>query len=151
MGVIYVVQPLNDEVADLLTTIDIDHPNGVPSRNPTVREIVTVIEELPGYTVEYSGGNVGEFWQASVGKLPPPADARLTNLNIHKFQGMDEENEIAFEKGWPELIVDILIRIARHTGPLMLVADTSEYPIVIPGNADRSHILQMWEDTKQEG
>ncbi len=57
---------------------------------------------------------------------------------------MDEPNEIVFERGWPELIVDIVIDISYHTGPLMIVADSGNHPVIISSLTDRVSLLTTW-------
>ena len=145
MGVLYIVVPLTDEVTGWLEKLGINYPNQCSSRNPFGSEIVSTLDGLTQLSIEYSGEAIGSNWQATVCSKQDPARGPWTLLNIRSFKEFDAENEICFEKGHPNLIVEILHRLTQSTGPLVLVPDTGEDPLVIQPTLSPESMLSSWE------
>jgi len=128
MGVNWAVQPLDDEMKSYLDETGIDYPNN-PSRLPTGREIKEVVAALSGFNVEISDNGVGDFWQAQIVSKRDPEEYAL--LNIEKYSGDDQEQELWFEKGSEDVIISILKKLSKMSGPLVLIPDTGDEPTVI--------------------
>ena len=98
---------------------------------PTGREIKDVIAALSGFDIEIIDNGVGGLWQADIVSKLGGDQGGWTLLNIEEYSGDDEEQELWFEKGWESLIKSILKELSKKSGPLALIPDTGDEPIVI--------------------
>lgn len=158
MGVWYTVMPLDTqgELAEWLAQLAIKLPASNPiGRYPTPKELRRVLDSLENYTIKYHISPehfyAHVYETAGIQPGPPPLiEGPSTMLIIPDFHG-DEDNcyQFYFEKGWPELIVVVLERLARITGPLVLIPDVDPKPLIISAGADPEKLLRTWEHTAQ--
>lgn len=142
MGVLYHVEPLDEEMAGLLHAMGEKLPDAdLPSRNPTPQEVRAVCDALRGYTVEYNITPKAR-WQAIIeGKGGEDG----TILNIEKFNAAEDQPlPIWFEKGDPALILEIVKQLAKICGPLVVIPDTGDVPITVTANASVKKLLREW-------
>ena len=107
------------------------------------------MESLEGYRVEVNNPSHGELWQADICFAEDSEHGPWTLANMKEFAGDDVPTSLWFEKGWPELIIDILLGVAAATGPLVLIPDTGEAPVVVTADAYRQAIIENWEHTDE--
>jgi len=151
MGVLYTVMPPSHEVADWL------HESGIPvsvdtsSRGPSIPEIREILNSLEGFSVEYTDNGIGSPWQAMVTSIVDPDSGGWTLLNISSRAEPEEPQEIWFEKGHPELIVEIVSRLAMRCGTLIVIPDTGCPPLVIAPGDDPEKLCAQWEHINPNG
>lgn len=143
MSVIHSIYPIDETMASDLNDESIEYPIGVASRNPFVEEIKAAISTLDVYSVEYTKEVIGKRWQAEIKHKTDPENMAWVLLTIPKLQ--KGENEFFFESGWPDLILEVVIKIAEKTGPLVLISDADEMPLVVKPDADPKALLASWE------
>lgn len=145
VGVLYIVTPRTDEIADWLADVGVSLPEDSSSRWPLLSEIHDVIGSLEGYSAEYSDNGVGSSWQAMITSANDPESGAWTLLNISHRGELSEPQKIWFEKGFPDLIVEILVRLSSRCGTLVLVPDTGCPPLVINAGDDPDQLCAQWE------
>jgi hypothetical protein len=153
MGVLYTVIPLNTAHEDFLPWLDelgVEYPTNEEGRNPTPQEVRAALAELRDYTCDFSGGTVGTFWQVDISWAAAPEDGPWTALRTLKYEGENDPIEIYFEKGWREAVLSVLTNLCRTTGPLVLIPDTGEKPIVVTANRTIEETLAVWDDADEE-
>ena len=145
MGVFYHIEPLDEEMASLLEEMGAAVPQSAePSRNPTPAEVREVCRTLRDYQVEFNVKPKSR-WQAVIESTKRDEG---TILNVEKFKGAeDEPHGIWFEKGSPALILEILKRLSKHCGPLVVMPDTGDAPIAVTAKASVKKLLNEWEHT----
>jgi hypothetical protein len=121
------VWPLNPEIKSWLDGIGIEYPD-VASRSPTGHEVKAVVDRLRLFEVEILDRGIGARWQATIGS---PTSDEWVLLAIDSYSGDDREQEIYFERGWPDLMRSILVEFAKQSGPLVLVPSSGDEPIVV--------------------
>ena len=102
------------------------------------------MSRVPSTRATFSEPKIGARWSALIepgGDAPDAAWAQLAMT----YLGEDEPSGIAFEKGWPTLIIAALQQISVFTGPIALVPDTGEDPVVVTINVDVEAILAAWQ------
>ena len=146
MGVLYVVQPLDEEMTSLLGEMGAAVPEvDQPSRNPTPAEVRKSCSALRGFKTAFNV-KPNSFWQAVVKSTKRDEG---TILNLEKFEGAeDKPHTIWFEKGSPALILEIVKRLAKYCGPLVVIPDTGEAPIAVTPDASVKTLLNEWEHTQ---
>ncbi len=130
MGVLWTVWPLDEQMKSWLDETGVSYPN-LSSRWPKGSEIKTVVASLGNFDVKVNDNGIGATWQASIVAKEGGDSGEWTLLNISKYSGDEEEQELWFEKGWESLITRILTQLTAYSGPLVLIADTSGEPTVI--------------------
>ena len=140
MGVLYAVFPVAGEVKDWVVSEEIEHPAGLTGRLPTPAEVRRAVLGIEGVEAEECGPHPTGDWQISVAA---PQD-RWTLIDASGFTSDEEPCEIGFEKGWPDLIVEILHRLSGDTGPLFLVGDTGESGVVVWPSRSLEETLTDW-------
>ncbi|MEC5126999.1 hypothetical protein VSU19_09575 [Verrucomicrobiales bacterium BCK34] len=145
MGVLYTVTPPTEEVAEWLGDLGVGMPRNSSSRLPLLHEVRTALDSLDGFSVEYTDNGIGSHWQAMVTSVDDPDTGGWTLLNITNRKDDSEPQEIWFEKGFPELIVEILTQISSSCGTLILIPDTGCRPLVIPPRSDPRLLCAQWE------
>lgn len=149
MGVLYIVTPPTDEVSDWFAETGIILPEAVSSRSPLLSEIRHSLNSLEGYTVDYTENGLGSRWQAMITSTEDPESGRWTLMNITSLNDPSEPQEIWFEKGHPELIVQILCRLSSECGTLVVIPDTGCRPLVITPSDDPEQLCATWEHLTQ--
>jgi hypothetical protein len=145
MGVLYTVTPPTNEVAVWLEDLGVDLPRDDSSRLPLLGEVRAVLDSLDGFSIEYTDNGIGSEWQAMVTSLDDPVTGGWTILNITNRKEDSEPQEIWFEKGFPELIVEILVQISSRCGTLILIPDTGCPPLPIAPGSDPKQLCAQWE------
>jgi hypothetical protein len=141
MGVMYSVFPLEEKMHGWLEEQAIAFPTAL-SRNPTLVELQEVIASLESHTATQSPGEVGAPWEALVTRN---GDANGQSWFVVRILHLTEgENDFYFDKGAPELIIEVLIRLAVKTGPLVLVSDAGDPPLVIQAGKSAKDLFQSW-------
>jgi hypothetical protein len=114
-------------------------------RNPTPRELRTVLDELSGYTVDYLVGPGN--WQADVDAKTGLRPFRSTTLvSVIDFQGEETTPHLfCFEKGDLTLNILIVERLSRLCGPLFVVPDTGARPLLVTPGIDPKDAVKVWE------
>jgi hypothetical protein len=150
MGVFYIVDPLDDEGRDWLGETGVALPRGrQDGRHPTPAEIRAVCDNLDGVRVDYNVSATKKVWQANVQAVKGPDLDRGTLLDVDKWGGSEQERQrIVFEKGDPSLILRIVHGLSAHCGPLAVIPDSGESPIVAWAEAKLEKLLPEWEPTR---
>ena len=149
MGVIYIVEPLDDEIADYLHDVGVIVPEwkGL-CRNPTPKEIREVCGNLTDLSVQYFSPPE-HHWQVMIEGKNNPENEPWTLLNVRNFNGCeDEPHAISFEKGWPSLILRIVLGLSAKCGPLVVVPDTGDAPLAVSPVDSVENLLTIWEHTQ---
>ena len=133
------------DVADWLAESGASLPADTSTRWPLLAEIRDVLDSLEGFTVDYTDNGIGSSWQAMITSADDPDTGGWTLMNITHQKEPSEPQEIWFEKGFPELIVDILTRLSSKCGTLVIIPDTGCSPLVVPPRADPSRLCAQWE------
>jgi hypothetical protein len=146
MGVFYIIQPFDDEMASFLQAMGAAVPRSrAPSRNPTPGEVRAVCSALRDFKTKFNV-KPKSHWQAVIDCT---TDDRGTILNLEKFKGAeDEPHAVVFEKGSPSLILEIVKRLAKQCGPLVVIPDTGDAPIAVTATASVKKLLKDWEHTQ---
>jgi hypothetical protein len=143
MGVLYIVRPLDDEMASLLEGMGASVPEADgPSRNPTPAEVREACSALRGFETEFNV-KPKSHWQALVQSTQRDEG---TILNLEKFTGAeDKPHTIWFEKGSPAVMLEIVKRLTKQCGPLVVIPDTGGPPIAVTPQASVKMLLEEWE------
>jgi hypothetical protein len=151
MGVLYTVMPPSQEVADWLHELGIAVSVDTSSRGPNISEIRETLDSLEGFSVEYTDNGIGSTWQAMITSIGDPDSGGWTLLNISSRAEPGEPQEIWFEKGHPELIVEILSRLSMRCGTFVVIPDTGCPPLVISPGDDPKKLCAQWEHLNPNG
>jgi len=143
MGVLYGVKPLTAKLKKLLAEDGITCPEGALGRFATPREIRAAASGVDEFIAEFNGED--NFDQVDI-HSHDEANGPWTLLNISKRGSIDKPAEFYFEKGWVEAIFPVLIRLAKITGPWVLIAESGEPPLVITAEKSLNSLLTEWED-----
>ena len=148
MGVIYIIQPLDEEMASFLGEMGAAVPEADgPSRNPTPAEVRKSCSALRGFKTTFNVKSKSH-WQAL---LQSTQRDEGTILNLENFtDAEDKPHAIWFEKGSPKGILEIVKRLTRHCGPLVVLPDTGEAPIAVTADASVKTLLKEWEHTQDD-
>ena len=146
MGVFYLVDPLDDDGREWLEVVGVALPKPGPrGRNPTPTEIREVWDALDNFAVTYTASAKGKFWQADVTGRKGADRKRGTLLNIDNWGGSESRRyKITFEKGDPQLILQIVHALSAKCGPLVIVPDTGDDPVVVWPEADLKKLRRKW-------
>ena len=130
MGILWTVWPLDDKMKAWLDESGVDYPDQ-PSRFPTGHEIKRVVTSLETFDVKINDNGLGRTWQANIVAKGGGDTGEWTLLNVTRYSGDEQEQQLWFEKGWEPLIKRILRELTASTGPLVLIADAGGAPQVI--------------------
>jgi hypothetical protein len=147
MGVLYMVWPVEAQMREWLTSQAIDAPS-TDSRWPSKLEVQAALNRLRGFQVRVTDNGPGARWDAFV-ECSAAADL-WTLLQAKPKDGADDANEITFEKGDPTLIVALLRDLARATGPLVLMTDSGDDPLIVDATLPFRELVEQWCDIDEE-
>jgi len=129
MGVLWTTYPLDEEMKEWLSSEGVEFPV-VESRFPTGAEVKDALNDIGGVKFQITDNGIGHSWQAWIESESDPKEF-WTLLNISKYTGDNEPQEIWFEKGHEVLIKTVLKSICSKCGALVLMPDTGDTPEVI--------------------
>jgi hypothetical protein len=148
MGVLYVVFPLDQQMAEYLRSIEVKLPRADSwGRNPTLEQVRAVCAALPDMQVEISSSR--QWWHASFrGRADRQIEA-WADLHVSDFNGNESlPHSICFEKGWPCLMLRIVHALSAYCGTLVVVPDTGCAPIAVSAGDDPARLLASWEHAR---
>lgn len=119
-------------------------PSSGPSRNPSPQELRTVLDELAGYTTDYSvsPGN----WQASVEATAGfPLFRRETLISVVDYSGLEATLHLIYFEGDPRLNILIVERLSRLCGPFYVFPDTGARPLLVTPGIDPTDAVKVWK------
>ena len=143
--------PPSQEVVDWLHESGIAVSVDTSSRGPNISEIRETLGSLEGFSVEYTDNGIGSPWQAMITSIGDPDSCGWTLMDISSCAEPDQPQEIWFEKGHPELIVEILSRLSMLCGTFVLIPDTGCTPLVISSGDDPKKLCARWEHLNPNG
>lgn len=143
--------PPTQEVADWLHESGIAVSVDTSSRDPNISEIRETLDSLEGFSVEYTDNGIGSPWQAMITSIDDADSGGWTLMNISSCAEPEQPQEIWFEKGHPELIVEILSRLSLRCGTFVAIPDTGCRPLVISPGDDPHKLCARWEHLKPNG
>ena len=147
MGVLYIVWPVNAEMRDWLASQDVDAP-AVDSRSPTKQEVTAVLNRLRGFQVRFTDNGPGARWDAFVQCREVPG--LWTLLQAEPKDASDDVTEVTFEKCEPALIIALLRDLARQTGPLVLISDSGDGPLIVDPAMPYRELVEQFCDVDEE-
>jgi len=120
-------------------------PSSGLSRNPSPQELRTVLDDLPGYTTDYSVSP--HNWQASVEATTGLRLFRSSTLiTVVDFRGDETMPHLFyFDGGDPKLNALIVERLSRLCGPLFVFPDTGARPLLVTPGIDLMDALKVWQ------
>jgi hypothetical protein len=145
LGILYAVIPLTPDLHGWLCELGVSFPPVLTGRDPTPREIRNATGAMRHLNVSYNGDD--RFTQACIES--PCGDG--TTLNIGKQSDPDSPCDCGFSKGSPRIIVEVVLRLSSAAGPLLLMPDTGDAPVVITPEKTIDEILAEWEHTRPAG
>lgn len=147
MGVIYSVCPLDVDGRDLLLSYGVTGGPWPDGRNPRVSEIRRILDGLSEFEADYDPSpSPGRPWGVLISHRTRPDEAPWAHLCTLNYDPT-LPTEIYFEKGWPELIVRIVVALAEVCGSLCVFPDTGEAPLVAHPGSNAETLLATWEHT----
>ena len=141
MGVMYSVFPLQAQLCEWLDEQGVAYPD-VPSRNPKLEELKAVIEARPQWRAELSAEVMGKSWNALLTGIPQVGREPWCVLQIIVLQ--PGENEFYFENGDPVMIFDFLVGLCEFTGPLVLISDAGDLPLLVQAGDSAQVLFDGW-------
>jgi hypothetical protein len=142
MGILYHAHALDDQIVGWLSQLGVPIPPGATSRNPTPREVRTVLDGLANCTVRYELIH-GDYWSAWVQHRDN--ECVRTLVHITHVGGDDDQRPVWFEKGDPELIITIVEALTHRCGVLLLRDDTGvSPPLLITAGVIPARALDPW-------
>jgi len=151
MGVLYFVFPVDDKARAALPDLGVDDAPPEDGRNPTPTEIRAVLGALQGFRCTYTEEPViGSMWQATVEDAHDPERGAWTLINVSKYPGETQQAELWFEKGWPDLMLQIMVGLAGICGPLFIFPDTGGAALVVRRGDDPAALYESWQHTNPD-
>jgi hypothetical protein len=141
MSVMYSVFPLEHRMREWLEEQNVPLP-AVFGRNPTLAELQGAIASLCSHSTKQTTAVLGQSWEAFVTRNGDPESESWCIARIIKLA--EGENEFYFEKGSPELIIEVLAKLAEETGPLVLVSDAGDVPLVVEAGKNAEELFLSW-------
>ena len=153
MGVSYLSFLLNEEIANWLLENNVAIPSTLPeSRFPTLLELMSVVEQLDGYTVTMTLSNATNTAEYRSGR-PAGLLCWVVNYDLGLQTGrqprppeVGDTVQFNFHKGSPELAVVIAEKLTRYCGPLVLIRDLDASPLLVTIGIDPQKALEKWLD-----
>lgn len=101
-------------------------------RFPALREVYTALEEMDGYKPEFEQGELElliTIREITEGESGPWASLSL--VGAVEGEASDGPRRIYFDAGWDSVMIALLERISKSTGPLVLVPHSGEPPTLV--------------------
>lgn len=137
MANFYMVMTLSDE-ANVTWLKSLGHAETADwgrSRYPTPGEIRLVLNRTRKYHVDYNVS--GPDWYAKIAELPQLDTGSWALLVVQSFSGDENKpHEFYFERGWRNVMEDIVNLLYEVCGPLALVSSADATDVVITPAAE---------------
>ena len=137
----YVVIPFepSGEVAKWLRKEHVRFPSSMKkSRWPTMAELVSILEAIPGATVERrKNGQSG--WDLQISRDAADGLERA-DLWLKDVTDLDTPAQFDFHKPSPDLAITIVERLTHITGSLVFMTVTEMVPVLVRPGADLAEI-----------
>ncbi|QRN82278.1 hypothetical protein JR338_07460 [Chloroflexota bacterium] len=127
--VITLAEALQDPATrDWLLSTGVSLPDDLPPGKDTAPlEMQAILEGISGLRIVYK--ITATTWQASITSRK---DVSWASLRFTAFTGdLELPQKYCFDGGWDEVILLIASRVARHSGPLVLLHDSGAAPQVV--------------------
>lgn len=142
MGLTYLVLPSDAPLRAWLTELGLTVTNAADGRLPHPDEIRAVLSRLAGYDITVAHDGTDTF-HATIRSVENP-DTSWTTLS---FPQADHEQptgpHLAFHKGSPELMIEIVKRLSHVAGPQALILEGRQ-PLLIDERADVGALITTW-------
>ncbi|MGF1575294.1 MAG: hypothetical protein ACFCU9_05010 [Cyanophyceae cyanobacterium] len=131
MGTSYSAIPVDEEAATWLRSKNLPLPDsfGLPASNDQLRE---VLQSFDDYVVSIVQTNDG--WDAEITGNTIDGLKGYTTMWV-RLTGSDGRCTYHFHKGWPEIAIQVLHRIALIAGPQLFVPHDTGEPVVVDANS----------------
>lgn len=131
MGTSYSAIPVDEEAATWLESKGIAPPHtlGSPATSNQLRE---ALQSLDGFNVSIVETKDG--WDAEIAGTTADGQMGHTTLWV-KIADCDGQCTYHFHKGWPEIAIHVLHRIASIAGPQLFVPHDTGEPVVVEANS----------------
>ena len=144
MGVMYSVFPLQADLCEWLEEQGVRYPSQT-SRNPTLAEIKAVIASHPKWQAELSDEREGKRFSALLTEVTDAESAeRISWCMVQIIALQPGPNEFYFENGDPLMILEFLCELCTATGPLVLITDTGDPPLVVHTGSSSQELFDGW-------
>lgn len=147
MGVLYTAWPVDQQMTEWLDELDIEAPKAA-SRFPSKVETRNALGALRDLRIKYTDNGPGARWSAFIDCADD--DTLWTVLHAEPKDGNDDVTEIHFEKGEPALILALLRDLSSVTGPIVLIADTGDAPVVVHRSIPFAESVRHLSDLEDE-
>ena len=145
MGVLYSVFPLDKELAEYLGELEVTLPAPpITSRCPTPQELRIVAGSIPDIRSTASQDEDGRLQEIDLCDATQPKSGPWTVLQIDGYVDEVTPCRLSFHKGWPDLVLEVAIRLSRLTGPLVIFAD-GESPVIATPDCSVPSLLSAWQ------
>jgi hypothetical protein len=131
MGTSYSAIPVDEATATWLRSMNLPLPDsfGLPASNDQLREMLQSLDDYVVSIIE-----TGDGWDAEI------AGNTFDGLKGHttmwvKLIGTDGCCSYHFHKGWPEIAIQVLHRIAAIAGPQLFIPHDTGEPIVVDASS----------------
>jgi hypothetical protein len=160
MSALYSIIPIKKEyyeqkLPEWLAEFGIDLPPGISSRYPTPIEIRRVLDETPEWTKHFNisatqwDAEVSEpnWYSDELGMKIYGRDAIIHSVGFSSDESMPLH--IYFRNGWEEFNLEIVHRLTKYTGALILMADFDAVPVLIFPDAMLPDLLEQWKQARR--
>jgi hypothetical protein len=119
-------------------------PSSGSGRNPSPRELRTILDDLPGHAAEYHVSPTN--WQATVvAKSGLWLFRANTLVSVVDYRGDEALPHLFYFEGDAKLNILIAEGLSRLCGPLYLFPDTGAQPVLVTPGIDPAEAVRVWE------
>ena len=146
MGVMISVFPLQADLCEWLDEQGVSYPREA-SRNPTLAEIKAVIASHPEWHAELSDERQGQRFSALLTEAAGAESVGRSPWFMMQIIALKPgPNEFYFENGDPLMILKFLCELCAATGPLVLMTDAGDPPLVVQAGASAQALFDGWSN-----
>ena len=130
MGAVYSVLPVNRDVMTWLQSLEPAYPEVLTQgRYPTPQEVRMILDGLSDHVVEYTIND--QTLRVTISQASSEMWASLVIMDYNRAEDENSPHEFYFEKGWSELVLEILDKLSEICGPLVLVPHSGDKPTLV--------------------